>query len=696
MKKMKIRRLVKNKFLYLLLVIFLSFHHSYAQLVFFQDVFYGGITGGGFSTGLGSGSGTLNLHIESGSTIRKAFLICQRFQNPPPVYININSIPYLLDANSEITSYRILGTGYTPQKSGVHVIDITSDINPNITTYNISIPYQNTGTPEIAYNVVYLLILYENPTLQKSSVNVILNDQNLEDNNNKFYFVNNINPINTSSPVGFAVHTDRIGLLNDGSHVFFNTTLLGLIRGSDAVNSLWTGAGVKGHFYYQNNILFGLDDDTPDSLMNNTDGLANVSSYITNNSTSYSFNLRWQDLLANTRYNIYNSFFLTYTTPCDTFTTTATTNIDTICQGESVQLSATGGVQYSWFSAFSTFNDSTLANPVATPTQTTTYIVTIKNDSGCVKTEHVKVWVNPTPKPDTITTTPQRCGSANGSITVGNIPKGTVPFTYQLTNLQTQNTTNQTLNTFNNLLAGNYLINITDSNGCQWQSDTLVVPEVNDITANFSVYTLPWVFPEPNPLGTAPLTVYTQNFSINANVYEWTISQQSTINSSQDTIAQYSTPTPHHSFENGGTFEICLFAYNNIPSCGDSVCKTIVIAPAPDSLVLVVPNVFSPNADGSNDNFVLQVQSANLLEKIEVEIFNRWGMLVQSLKFDVQSLASAMANSPSTDGLTTFVIWDGTTATGKEVPEGTYFYVINYTKTTGEKESLKGSISLLR
>jgi hypothetical protein len=674
----------------IVMVFILIWMNTFSQTVFYQDVFYGGVTGGGFSTGLGAGSGTINLHIEPGSAIRKAFLICQRFQNPPPAYITVNSISYLLDASNELTSYMIVTHS---QKSGVHVVDITSDINPNQNTYFITIPSQ-TGDPERAYNVVYLLILYENSTLPKSCVNVILNNQDLEDSNNKFYFTNNINPINPNFPVGFALNTDRIRnptIFNDGSHVFFNSVLLGLIGGIDA-NSIATG-GIQGHFYYQNNTLFGLDDDTPDNLMAGTDGLADVSSYISNNSTSYNFNLRWQDLMATSRYNIYNSFFVTYTTPCDTFSTSANSNIDTICEGESIQLNATGGVEYSWYSVFSTFNDSTLANPIASPTKTTTYIVTIKNDSGCVKTEHVKVWVNPAPEPDTIVVTPQRCGSANGSITVGNIPKGTAPFSYELTNLQTLNTINQTTTVFSNLQFGTYQLSIQDSNGCQWQSDTLVINEINDITANFSVYALPVVIPTPNPLGTAPLTVYTQNSSVNATSFEWTFSQQSSTGSSQDTIAQYTTFTPHHSFENGGTFEICLFAYNNIPVCGDTVCKTIVVAPAPDSLVLVVPNVFSPNADGSNDNFVLQVQSANLLEKIEVDIFNRWGMIVESRKLKVES------SLPKTQPLlrtTDFYLWDGTTTTGTPVPEGTYFYVINYTKVTGENERLKGSISLLR
>jgi gliding motility-associated-like protein len=463
------------------------------------------------------------------------------------------------------------------------------------------------------------------------------------------------------------------------------------------VNNLWTGAGVKGHFYYQNNTLFGLDDDTPDSVMGGSDGLADISSYLINNDTTLNFSLAWQNPFLNNSSNFYQGFFLTYTTPCDTFSTNASTNTDTICAGESVQLNATGGVQYSWFGAFGGLSDTSIANPIATPTQTTTYIVTIKNDSGCVKTEHVKIWVNPLPKPDTIIVSPQRCGSQNGSIAVGTINNGGSPFTYSLTNLQTLATSNQQLATFNNLLAGNYEIQITDAYGCVWK-DSATSAEINDINANFNLYTIPNIFPQPNPLGAAPLTVYTQNASVNANNFEWTISNQLTVNSIivNDTITQYSSLNTQHTFEEGGTFEICLLAYNNISTCGDTLCKTIVIAPNPsiDSLVIVIPNVFSPNSDGQNDNFVIEIQSANLLESLEVEIFNRWGQLVSGSRFDVQGLASAMANSPS--GLGAFVIWDGTTTTGTKVPEGTYFYVVTYTKLTGETESLKGTISLLR
>ncbi|MCL4856978.1 MAG: hypothetical protein KJZ55_06875, partial [Flavobacteriales bacterium] len=472
----------------------------YSQVIFHQETFRGGTTGAGFSTGMGSGSGSFDIYIEPGSTIRKAWLMVQKQGFPPSIQIPINGINYVIDSSNSFIEYPRANGNTTCHKLGLHILDITNNINPLITNYNVTIPPNIIGNSACWwYSAVYIVVLYENNILPIHHAVVLINDEEIRDDIS--YFANNISPINTSYPIGFSIFSDRIGSpsINDGSLVYFNTNFLGVIGGSDAVNSSWSGAAVKGHFYYQNNQLFGLDDDTSDSLMNNTDGLANVNSYIVNNATSFNYRIKTQRVNDNT--NWYNAWFLIYTPspPCDTFTTTATTNQDTVCAGESIQLNATGGATYSWFSAFSTFNDSTLANPVATPSQTTTYIVTIKNDSGCVKTEHVKVWVNPTPKPDTITTSPQRCGSANGSIAVGNISKGTAPFTYTLTNLQTLATSNQQLATFNNLIAGNYQITITDSNNCQWQSDTLVVAEINDITVNFSVYTLPLVFPEPNP-----------------------------------------------------------------------------------------------------------------------------------------------------------------------------------------------------
>ena len=75
----------------------------------------------------------------------------------------------------------------------------------------------------------------------------------------------------------------------------------------------------------------------------------------------------------------------------------------TIIEETSTDLSVTGGITYVW-SPSSTLNDSTLANPTATPLETTTYYVTGTSASGCSATDSVIVTVIPTIEfPDGIT-----------------------------------------------------------------------------------------------------------------------------------------------------------------------------------------------------------------------------------------------------------------------------------------------------
>ena len=67
-----------------------------------------------------------------------------------------------------------------------------------------------------------------------------------------------------------------------------------------------------------------------------------------------------------------------------------------ICQGSSVQLNATGATSYSWSPATG-LSSTSVANPVATPANTTRYYVTGTSASGCVSTDNVLVTVNPNP-----------------------------------------------------------------------------------------------------------------------------------------------------------------------------------------------------------------------------------------------------------------------------------------------------------
>jgi len=68
----------------------------------------------------------------------------------------------------------------------------------------------------------------------------------------------------------------------------------------------------------------------------------------------------------------------------------------TLCLGNSVNLSATGGSSYEW-NTNSTLSDTAISNPVATPVVTTEYIVLGTNANGCSNSDTVLVTVNSLP-----------------------------------------------------------------------------------------------------------------------------------------------------------------------------------------------------------------------------------------------------------------------------------------------------------
>lgn len=67
---------------------------------------------------------------------------------------------------------------------------------------------------------------------------------------------------------------------------------------------------------------------------------------------------------------------------------------DSICRGDEIQLYATGGQDYIW-SPGSSLNDPAISNPVATPGETTHYVVRATNEFDCRLIDTVSVFVIP-------------------------------------------------------------------------------------------------------------------------------------------------------------------------------------------------------------------------------------------------------------------------------------------------------------
>lgn len=102
---------------------------------------------------------------------------------------------------------------------------------------------------------------------------------------------------------------------------------------------------------------------------------------------------------------------------------------------------------------------------------------------------------------------------------------------------------------------------------------------------------------------------------------------------------------------------------------------TTVFVIAVDGCDLVVPNAITPNGDGHNDVVFLEAPGDS---RLRWEIFDRWGHRMYLF-----------------EGRT--ATWDGRSQfSGEPLSEGTYFYLLQVIRATGEVRSLQGYITLIR
>ncbi|MEM7367503.1 MAG: gliding motility-associated C-terminal domain-containing protein [Bacteroidota bacterium] len=97
---------------------------------------------------------------------------------------------------------------------------------------------------------------------------------------------------------------------------------------------------------------------------------------------------------------------------------------------------------------------------------------------------------------------------------------------------------------------------------------------------------------------------------------------------------------------------------------------------------IYMPNAFTPNGDGINDQFTLYANTEADIELInKLVIFNQWGKVV----FD----RSALHPGNLSEG------WDGF-KTGTASPEGTYSWIASFRRRNGQVLECSGSIVLIR
>ncbi|MBL0102289.1 MAG: gliding motility-associated C-terminal domain-containing protein [Bacteroidetes bacterium] len=141
---------------------------------------------------------------------------------------------------------------------------------------------------------------------------------------------------------------------------------------------------------------------------------------------------------------------------------------DTICQGGNTTLSvspANAGSIFTWSPATGLSN-AAIANPIASPTSSTIYTVTVTDANGCSGTNQVTVSIDPALNANVSTTDATCFGANNGHATI--TPSGgTAPYSYSWAG-------GCTTATNNGLGPGTFNVTITDAIGCTTTSSATI------------------------------------------------------------------------------------------------------------------------------------------------------------------------------------------------------------------------------
>ncbi|MCC7246067.1 MAG: gliding motility-associated C-terminal domain-containing protein, partial [Saprospiraceae bacterium] len=286
------------------------------------------------------------------------------------------------------------------------------------------------------------------------------------------------------------------------------------------------------------------------------------------------------------------------------------------------------------------------------------YSVTVTDAAGCTD-----VWTDALTAPPSISVESQvvtqvKChGECNGVARV-EVNGGVEPYTIKWsTGQQDQGVFEGEFSEETGLCGGSYSVTVTDDNGVT-RVFPIVVNDPAPISITFATPTEPSSFSQCDGQLMVVLTG-----AVGTVDYRW---------SSQTRVGKFGNTQ--------GASQLCAGEIVRFDVTDANGCKAFAqdTVPFPPDGCLQPRPVVTPNGDNLNDWFEITCIDG---VKNNVQIFNRWGQLV----FEVENYSNVNALQR----------WDGT-RNGLALPEGVYFYILNYTDEDNNEQQVKGHINLLR
>lgn len=273
------------------------------------------------------------------------------------------------------------------------------------------------------------------------------------------------------------------------------------------------------------------------------------------------------------------------------------------------------------------------------------YTLNVADINGCTFSDSYEILAPPPITGELLLTDPNCDGLATGTIQIENLNGGVAPFEYKLNDLPVQSS-----ELFENLSPDNYSYQVIDANACSSEfSASLSAPEIPVI-----------MLPEDTTVSLGEsLTIAAQINAISVGEINWMATE---LISCSDCLEIEVQPL----FSSEYAVEV-----SSEDGC---VRRESIFVEVEKQYNFYVPNIFSPNGDGANDDF--QIFKSSEVDRVDLYIYDRWGNLMFA-------------------DLGTDVPWDGR-VNGKELGVGVYTWIAEVRFIDGVTETYSGNVSLIR